>query len=211
LQSPKEQRNQTDWKSLVALAARPCHASARCSRLGHGRQYAWGPTSVPEARSCPPARWAATSDGTVGHTSKTRHRKRPSETAGRDGASIAKFRTRRPAPICETSRYRAVFERPSYVTRWRRTGWLGRRDSSFRIPESEFAQTLSPGGRTRTCASRIAVRGQQLKKESQTLTGGPAPRLHGEVQQSDFEMQRFESRRLRLRVDATRTAMSYPR
>jgi hypothetical protein len=54
----------------------------------------------------------------------------------RNGASIAKFRTRRPAHICETSRYRAVFERPSYVTRWRRTGWLGRQDSNFRIKEA---------------------------------------------------------------------------
>jgi hypothetical protein len=26
-----------------------------------------------------------------------------------------------------------VFERPSYVTRWRRTGWLGRKDSNLRI------------------------------------------------------------------------------
>jgi len=51
----------------------------------------------------------------------------------RNGASIAKFRTRRPAHICETSRYRAVFERPSYATRWRRTGWLGRQDSNLRI------------------------------------------------------------------------------
>jgi hypothetical protein len=57
--------------------------------------------------------------------------------------------------ICETSRYRVVFERPSYVTRWRRTGWLGRRDSNLCILESEFAKTLSPGGGTRTCASRI--------------------------------------------------------
>jgi hypothetical protein len=52
-----------------------------------------------------------------GHTAKTRHQKRPAETGGRNGASIAEFRTRRPAHICETSRYRAVFERPSYVTR----------------------------------------------------------------------------------------------
>ena len=42
-----------------------------------------------------------------GHTSKSRHQK-TSETAGRNGASIAKFRTRRPAHICETSRYREV-------------------------------------------------------------------------------------------------------
>jgi hypothetical protein len=59
------------------------------------------------------------------NTSKTRHQKRSAETGGRNGDSIAEFRTRRPAHICESSRYRAVFERPSYVTRWRRTGWLG--------------------------------------------------------------------------------------
>jgi hypothetical protein len=35
------------------------------------------------------------------------------------------------------------------------TGWLGRRDSNLCILESEFAKTLSPGGGTRTCASRI--------------------------------------------------------
>ena len=52
-----------------------------------------------------------------GHTAKTRRQKRPAETGGRNGASIAESRTRRPAHICETSRYRAVFERPSYVTR----------------------------------------------------------------------------------------------
>ena len=71
---------------------------------------------------------------------------RPSETAG--GASIAKFRTRRPAHIRETSRYRAVFERPSYVTRWRRTGWLGRRDFEPLNHKLQFAETLSPGART---------------------------------------------------------------
>jgi hypothetical protein len=37
---------------------------------------------------------------------------------------LPNFCTRRPAHICETSRYRAVFERPSYVMRWRQTGWL---------------------------------------------------------------------------------------
>ena len=52
-----------------------------------------------------------------GHTAKTRHQKRPAETGGKNGTSVAEFRTRRPAHICETSRYRAVFERPSYVTR----------------------------------------------------------------------------------------------
>ena len=35
--------------------------------------------------------------------------------------SAAAARTRRPAHICETTRYRAVFERPSHVTRWIRT------------------------------------------------------------------------------------------
>ncbi len=54
--------------------------------------------------------------------------------------------TRRPARICEISRYRASFEQPSYLTRLRRTGWLGRRDSNLCILESVFAQTLSPGG-----------------------------------------------------------------
>ena len=29
------------------------------------------------------------------------------------------------AMFCETTRYIAVFERPSSVTQWRRTGWLG--------------------------------------------------------------------------------------
>ncbi len=81
----------------------------------------------------------------LGHTAKTRHQKRPAETGGRNGASIAKFRTRRPAHICETSRYGAVFERPSYLTRLRRTGWLGRQDSNHCISELGFATTLSSG------------------------------------------------------------------
>ena len=42
-------------------------------------------------------------------------------------------------PHTETSSYLRnlavprVFERPSYVTRWRRTGWLGRQDSNLRM------------------------------------------------------------------------------
>ncbi len=68
--------------------------------------------------------------------------------------------------------------------RERLTGRLGRENSNLCILESEFTQTLNPGGRTRTCASRIAkCAGSTLKKESQTLTPGPAPHLHGEVQQ----------------------------
>ena len=80
---------------------------------------------------------------------KTRHQKRPAETGGRNGASIAKFRTRRPAHICETSRYRAVFERPSYVTRWRRTGWLTRQSRSNR---SLHQNSLLTGKLTRNFA-----------------------------------------------------------
>ena len=38
-------------------------------------------------------------------------------------AVIARFRTQRPSHICETSRCRALLERSSYVTRWRRD-WL---------------------------------------------------------------------------------------
>jgi hypothetical protein len=47
-------------------------------------------------------------------------------------------------PHTETSSYlrnlvvRAVFERPSYVTRWRRTGWLRRRDSNLCISKSDL-------------------------------------------------------------------------
>ena len=102
----------------------------------------------------------------------------------RNGASIAKFRTRRPAHICETSRYRAVFKRPSFVTRWRRTGWLGRQDSNLcisdrnspRLParargfeplhlfrvdplETWFESTQTAGCRpiSRSCAGRIVL------------------------------------------------------
>jgi hypothetical protein len=41
------------------------------------------------------------------------------------------------------------------LTRRDRTLWLRRQDSNLCILESEFTQTLSPWGRTRTCASRI--------------------------------------------------------
>jgi hypothetical protein len=47
--------------------------------------------------------------------------------------SPAEFRTRRPSHINEMPRYLAVFERPLYVTRWRRTGWRGMWDSNRRI------------------------------------------------------------------------------
>jgi hypothetical protein len=42
------------------------------------------------------------------HTQKRDTKKKPSETAGRNGASIAKFRTRRKSHIYETPRYRAI-------------------------------------------------------------------------------------------------------
>jgi hypothetical protein len=36
------------------------------------------------------------------------------------------------------------FERPSYVTRWRRTGWLGRRDSNLCISKSDLLTFIPP-------------------------------------------------------------------
>ncbi len=73
------------------------------------------------------------------------HRSRRPRTSGaRPRASIAKFRTRRPAHICEASRYRAVFERPSYLTRLRRTDWLGRRDSKLCISKSDLLNFIPP-------------------------------------------------------------------
>ena len=57
---------------------------------------------------------------------------------------FAKFRTRRPAHICETSRYRAVFKRPSYVTRWRRAAWLRRQDSNLCISKLDLLNFIPP-------------------------------------------------------------------
>jgi hypothetical protein len=51
--------------------------------------------------------------------------------------------------------YRAVLSDIRLLTRRVQTRWLGRQDSNLCIFESEFAKTLSPGGGTRTCASRI--------------------------------------------------------
>ena len=76
---------------------------------------------------------------------KTRHQKWSSETGGRHDASMAEFRTRRPRHICETSRCRAVFERSSYVTRWKRTGWLWMQSRSNRSPPRQFPS----GGKNR--------------------------------------------------------------
>jgi hypothetical protein len=46
--------------------------------------------------------------------------------------------------ICETSRYGAVFERLSYLTRLRRTGCLGRRDSNLCISKSDLLNFIPP-------------------------------------------------------------------
>ncbi len=48
------------------------------------------------------------------------------------------------AKYIETSRYRAVFERPSYLTRLRRTDWLGRRDSNLCISKSDLLNFIPP-------------------------------------------------------------------
>jgi hypothetical protein len=122
-----------------------------------------------------------------GLSTKTRHQKRPPETGDRNDASMAEFRTRRPLHIRETSRCRAVIEGPSYVTRWRRTGWLGRVDSNLCISESDFAKALSLSGGIRTSAYRyhlIADLDRQLVAP-QAFSGSTV----------SFEMRSFESRR----------------
>ena len=80
-----------------------------------------------------------------------------------------KFRTRRPAHICETSRYRAVFERPSYLTRLRRTDWLGRRDSNLCISKSDLLKLhpTSTGSRRRSIGRAF---------NSRCASSSPAPR-----------------------------------
>jgi hypothetical protein len=124
---------------LPALGRQPTEAAYRWSRVGQGaisqrrRSFALPRAGTKQGVSRATLRLKPFRGWRLGHTSKTRHQKRPAETGGRNGASIAKFRTRRQAHICKTSRYRAVFERSSYVTRWRRTGWLGWEDSNLRI------------------------------------------------------------------------------
>jgi coenzyme PQQ precursor peptide PqqA len=86
-------------------------AFAGCARRGGERVTLVQSGSRRRSRRFPsPPRepGARLSERTVGDTSKTRHQKRPAETGGRNGASIAKVRTRRPAQICETARYREV-------------------------------------------------------------------------------------------------------
>ena len=150
-------------------------------------------------------RVARLSERAVGHQ-KRDTKKGPAETGGRNGASIAKFRTRRPAHICETSRYRAVFERPSYVTRWRRTGWLGRRDSNLCILDCNSPKTPSQGVRIRTSASwnrdlssgpgpelaylELQVRRLHSQKTSQASDRRPSPLSHDEVHQNKFAGRR---------------------
>jgi hypothetical protein len=51
----------------------------------------------------------------------------------------------------------ACFERPSYVTRWRRTGRLERRDSNLCISESEFVKSFEIPHRFRADCERRVV------------------------------------------------------
>jgi hypothetical protein len=75
------------------------------------------------------------------------------------------------------------------------TAWLGRPDSNLCILESEFAKTLSPGGGTRTCASRIKdARAALLTKVSGARSTPRSCSGGMKFSRSDFEMQRFESR-----------------
>jgi len=85
---------------------------------------------------------------------KTRHQNPPSETGSRRGASVANFRTRRPAHICRMPPKRAVLSGLSMSGGGDRTGWLGRQDSNHCISESNSLRLSARGG-TRTCASRI--------------------------------------------------------
>jgi hypothetical protein len=117
------------------------------------------------------------------NTSKTRHQKRSAETGGRNGDSIAEFRTRRPAHICESSRYRAVFERPSYVTRWRWTGWLGRQDSNLGIRQFAY--------RWLQCCRQIVL--PPAATSAHHLQPLFASHDRGRPNRVCFLMQRFES------------------
>jgi hypothetical protein len=113
-------------------------------------------------------------------------------TGGRNCAPLAKFRTRRPAHTCETSRYRAGFERPSYVRRWRRTGWLGRQDSNLCIWNGgRLGLPLSCGAKvgSRSCAGLPAGACTICLPSPQGTTAvKPAARK--------FPMQKSESRHL---------------
>ena len=116
----------------------------------------------------------------------------------------AEFRTRRPAHISETSRYRAVFERPSYVTRWRRTGWLGRRDSNLCIsktdllniipPEQDLGVDRAPETFVRSAARASLIRDAQVRVLPPGLKSWQI-RSAEVLANFDSGMQRFESRR----------------
>src|SRR5262249_33507819 len=56
---------------------------------------------------------------------KTRHQKLVSETGGRNGTSVAEFRTRRLSQICEMPSLRAVLSALQTVDAGDQTGWLG--------------------------------------------------------------------------------------
>jgi hypothetical protein len=81
---------------------------------------------------------------------------------------------------CAANQFRA---RPDSVcVRHGLAGWGGRiRTSAFQNRNSPRLSALGEDSHLRISNCKCA--GSTLKKESQTLTGGRAPRLHGEVQQ----------------------------
>src|SRR6476619_5422613 len=93
---------------------------------------------------------------------------------GRNGASIAKFRTRRPAHICETSRY-------AFETDWP-VGAAGFEPLHLEIRSAEL-HPASTGFRRRS--------GAPLIRDAQVRVPPPGLRV---LANSDSNMQRFESR-----------------
>ena len=135
---------------------------------------------------------------TPGQSGTSRENETPKMALGDREAEMtrAEFRTRRPRHISETPRYRAVFERSSYVRRWRPTGWLGRQDSKLCILDRNY-QNSQPGGqhsnlRVSDCSARASL----LNKFLASFTTARTPKFS----RSDFKMQRFESCRLELEV-----------
>jgi hypothetical protein len=64
---------------------------------------------------------------------KTRHQNVAVRDRARNPASAASFRTPRPALMCEMPPRGGISREVRFNTRWRRTGWLGRRDSNLCI------------------------------------------------------------------------------
>jgi hypothetical protein len=83
----------------------------------------------------------------------------------------------------KASRYRAVFERPSYVTRWRWTGWLGRQDSNLGIRQFAY--------RWLQCCRQIVL--PPAATSAHHLQPLFASHDRGRPNRVCFLMQRFES------------------